>query len=705
MVFDPNMSIYYIDPSILVETELGDGSAPDNANNKFPETLYDNTIYLIRRTKFLTELSTTEKIETYVPLPTGTFSLNKIAIVGVPKPTDPDYDQLPAAVKELWGNDEAEYAQLLLNTNDRQSNMVIHNCNNFKMSRVCLMENNSNSDYYGDYLICLYDGCVADVEIDNCMFKNKNFDLSDLTTNESIHEYQINRFLNLRNSNHSNIIKITNSTIQSSGTRPAINLGYTQNIVLENITSYGAVSHDDNFVFIVDHSYHTKHNLFINNITHYDVSCSVSYKDSTRTFINDQFINKCEINNVSSSVVIKGNVAFNNLYTKPVIDIKIYSGYSNIQNINISNPYINGLNSRFIYVACERSNQDRTVEGQYITLRDITLTAADTRVTTERATYNVDPFDRNSGTLLQLVISTNDSTNMSNNPSNIFLVQRCTISAYAGIALRAQNALIDFNEIDILGCVELNTCVGKIKSVKTWYPGRAVVDSGHNLIYINTIMCNRQNEQYEYNGNEALSKSFKSKFLVTSCNTKFTNLNYNSTNHDGIPEGKSMYVCTNNITTGNYTVSTPRAYAQTWSIFRNGGTECSLKLVNECADNVVCPLILGGDPFKGFKFKLDKNEATLKIYCTLFNYNTPNDIFNHLKAKITLPDGSIVWSGVSGYWKLDGTSIWNNVDNNTSYCLNIPVTSTQTGDGYIEYYFDFYQNDASTYLDPYPEIV
>ena len=54
--------------------------------------------------------------------------------------------------------------------------------------------------------------------------------------------------------------------------------------------------------------------------------------------------------------------------------------------------------------------------------------------------------------------------------------------------------------------------------------------------------------------------------------------------------------------------------------------------------------------------------------------------------------------------KYENIITWNNVDNDVKFRLEIPVKSASAGDAYIEYYFDFYQNDAATYLDPYPII-
>ena len=95
-------NVIYVDPSIGT---AGDGSTPALALTDLPSEasgLQENTCYLIRRTD-----------GTACNLPSGTNnSLRRLLLMGMPFPSDPLHEFVPAEAKAAWGLDTARYANI-----------------------------------------------------------------------------------------------------------------------------------------------------------------------------------------------------------------------------------------------------------------------------------------------------------------------------------------------------------------------------------------------------------------------------------------------------------------------------------------------------------------------------------------------------------------------------------------------------------------
>lgn len=171
-------NIVYIDPTIEV---AGDGSTPATALNTFPNSLVNNTCYIIRRTAK----------ENYAELVNATnANLNNLIIMGMPKSRFSDeYTILPQEVKDAWGNDTEAYANVLANRT-----LVILNIKNFSLLNTFFFRNTEDtaekstgkSAMFMHYTSSSNEVFYRDVNvyIKGCKFGHFYYDMSDATYQE-----------------------------------------------------------------------------------------------------------------------------------------------------------------------------------------------------------------------------------------------------------------------------------------------------------------------------------------------------------------------------------------------------------------------------------------------------------------------------------------------------------------------------------------
>ena len=265
--------------------------------------------------------------------------------------------------------------------------------------------------------------------------------------------------------------------------------------------------------------------------------------------------------------------------------------------------------------------------------------------------------------------------------------------------LYAAFSILDLTDIDIIGNVALFNCVGKIKSISSYYPGYILRDDGSNLLYIGSITCNKENTQYSYNKQSSVILSGKSNILVHEVNGNCWTSDYWD------PTYPHSYICTNDGLAGNYTCRTGRSKCQTWSAKCNQSTtNCSLKLINESADDWHWPLRIGYDPFKGITKAVTAGSYNATFFIALYGYNLRFDeIKDRLFIRIKLPSGLYVYSN-AGECVLDTESTWENVEGTTNYKFVIPLDVTEDGNLEIDFTWSFYMDGGMTFLDPYPKL-
>lgn len=756
-------TVFFIDPAkryIDGATE-GDGSTMENAAFDFPtasndslnQTIGNNVVYLIRKS-----------IDGYyakLPFNRTDSNVESLIILGMPSPDEKYWDQLDEDTQELCKKDTgkaciAKYIDSDVDYSDRS--WKLDKCKNFTMANIRFMLRNQPND---DIWWCIDLGSTygTNVDIRNCEFGAMNeikddagkptgrtdiYDLTPIENTPGITESEINRsepkpfptgsyasykFINVSSTNWSSIVTLDKVVINHIGYNyGSIYIGKPRNVIINDVL-VNNVSGDG--LYQTTESYLNKYGIISWGYDEYKapyvtISNTKVYHYYTETVdacFNVVFggtVDRILINNVKAKTAIKQTYTppYKRVSVRPVFDILTRFTGSEIKNVTIDWPNIEGSSGHAIVVNYLNDNTSCPPQKQYTLFKDIVINAwqegrgFERYVSSERNISNEEADKGNPFLGYYLGLFKVGCISTANRiVSSDFLIQNIEINAPRGIACSISDAILDLTDANIVGCIQFENCVGKINSVSTYYPGYAIKDNGSSLVYIHTVTVNKLNTEYMYNGQPAISVSGKSHLLINTTNAKCWPDKTWTTDYP------HSYVCTNDGTAGNYTSRTGYSYCQTWSTKCNASnTGCSLKLTNNEADDWSWPLRIGYDPFRGIVKKVkdcipnfDADNFTpgmynAVFYLALYNYNNRFDeIKDRLFIRIKLPDGSFVYSN-SGICEQDD-STWEDANGATPYKFTIPVyIGDSNGDIEVDFTWSFYMRDAMTFLDPYPTL-
>ena len=181
--------------------------------------------------------------------------------------------------------------------------------------------------------------------------------------------------------------------------------------------------------------------------------------------------------------------------------------------------------------------------GQYNTVRNVTVTALQNyadNVCRYESTWNTTPYSYGYGCVHVQIEGA-----YFRQSANDFLLQNIHVNAPMGNAIYADQAMLDLADCDVVGSVSTRNCVGKIKSINTWYPGYAVDDRGNNTLYIGGITCNKDNPRWEYNSQYSVSIGYHSYMLVGVSNIRCYPATYTADFNATSYTYECNYICTN----------------------------------------------------------------------------------------------------------------------------------------------------------------
>ena len=702
--------VRYIDPSI---STAGDGTSPDQAYKDFPTTAdkyTENMVFIVRRTS--------DTVPAKLPV-NLTINTKSLVIWGMPKQNDGIYNLVPQEAKTDWGSDTGDYAYLYYDYgNDRDvSSIMSDNCKNFDMQHIALM---SDGNHNGGSKVFRFRnrtyGCNAVIKY--CWFRASK----DWVANGELlgddrwggRWLSINEGDTVSYTRFGHRVIFTNNRIDSYSRTdtPCFNFCYSEYIEIKDIDINIVQTGTNAQVFNVGRNDYSEKApiVFVDN-----VHAKYYYSDHRdcyiRTIMTFDRCAYCTIQNCSytKSETQHWTASGNRVKFNPFIYLNLLSAGSIIKDITIDYSDVYGEAQRGVDVVYSPKYDPEDAQyGQYTKLENVTVNCC----TTTAKYSDYDAYGNNENIYgggeptyweYHLVCCRIDH-NRDRVVSTDFLLKDLKITSPRGRAIYATHSLIDMKTMDIYGGVVLNNCMGKIGSIRTWYPGYVFYDDGGNLIHINQIICNRSNPSFPYKGQQAIIPTYRSNILVTSCNSEFMP---NGVNTEG--QRKCSYVCTNNnnfLGDGNYCVRNQRSFGKTWSVNRVGSYGgCSIKLYNDSqGSDWNFPLMIGGLPFKGITKNCPSAGSYIaRIYATTYGYDNPEQIADRVKVRITKKDQTII-SSFDGNWKLDTTSTWENIESGTAYVLEIPFTVDEAQDVEFEFEFSWEVNGGSTYLDPHPVI-
>ena len=564
----------------------------------------------------------------------------------------------------------------------------------------------------------------------------------------------IDAIASVNSSPFSNIVVIKNVTINTERDNAALNVGKPRNLIIENVVFNTVNGSYQTAAIHWGHDDFRAPTVSIRNVKVYYYFCDGWGCCYLKPVFSGR-VDRIDVNNVVVKPAKRQTVASieNKFGPAPIIDIVTRFTGSEFKNIYIDIPHVNG--TRGSVFSCTYNNDYTDLKiapsKQYSLVKDIYINAYDVKDSTKTESTEIEfspmqvkygiPDDPDNPTKYTLVQYSKVGENIEDGDpfyadypgllclghdnsymrvvSSEFLVQNININAYRGVAMRVSSAILDLTDTTIRGAISLQNSVGKIYEIESYYPGYLVRDNGNNLLYIQKLKANLDNEVYGYNSQPSVSDgahtlSGRSHLLI---NTSVGNC-WPSTYWD--PQYPHSYVCTNDGTTGNYSVRTGRSSARTWSAHRvpsdteTDATGCSLKLVNESADDWHWPLRIGCDPFKGIvKSVEDEGKYNATFFLALYNYyGRYDEIKDRLFIRIKLPDGSYVYSN-EGVCERDTTSVWDGVEGTTNYKFVIPLDIKKPS-GFrngidvlnieIDFTWSFYMLNTATFLDPYPTL-
>lgn len=698
LIHNAEHTFYYIDPTLEAG---GDGSSVATAANAFPaEMNTDNVIYLVRRTS----------IDTKANFPKLSSSKNwstpkSVVFMGMPKSTDELFASMPEDAKTSWVDDDQDYAYIYDPTTGSYS-FTWNGCTNFHMSRICFMTERANDT---TVINCSNSSYGSNVLLDHCWFRTA---LTDFTVSgASKSDRRAGKryiYFNDGVSGTGSSAKIINCRIDRYGNDRGIWLGVTRNIYIDNCT-FNLLQNSDGCEGIGWEwdGYQWGTELKATNLTaHYYYS---DVADRYMSAIIKGAVKRALVDTVTIDMgAVQNWSPYYNYYCsygQGCICLRTSCAGSVVENITATIGSI-GQRDRVVYLSYKQddpSDNRRIVSrGQYNTIRNVTVTAIQ-EYTSNACRYESSWYDTPCYYDYGL-INTSYEGDRYRQAANDFLLQNIHINAPMGSAIVAHQAMIDLADCDVVGGVKLFNCVGKIKSITTWYAGYAMNDNHHNTLYIGSITCNKNNPKWTYNAQYSVSISYNSYILVGTSNIRCYPTTYSATFESTSYTYECNYICTNDQMEGAYFARNIKSKAETWSVYRQGSSSnCSLRLTNETANDRYWPLQIGGVPFKGITQHVTAGDHTLTFYVTMYGYNDYSEIRHRFSAIIELPNGERVFSQ-AGNWELDETSVWENLDGYTSYKLTIPFHMEEEGDIVTSYSWFWYMVGAATFVDPFPTI-
>ncbi len=685
---DPNQK--YVDGAVL-----GDGSTPETPLWDFPTTLTDNKIYLVRRSANGYYASVSNN--------TSSNAVTSFVLWGMPKPTDDWWDKVPAQVRTLWLDEDKPKAYVRFSRNTSYHTINIPYCKNLDIRGFVFYSTGDCRSYCGIRSGTSCGGTNA--YIDHIHFRD--FD-NDFTTGQSPDYLAGGRYMDIgpSDSQYAHNVQLQNCTIDRCFREWALTLGRVQYIHINNLTINVLQCSESSAVI------EWTSDEWIAPFVTIENCYAWLYKWAQRDrYMPDIFGGDCTTLTAKHLTYKMAPSQYwtpynNEIYIGRLLSHNLRSPGSVVEDvvIDFSNE-ISGLWRDFIYLEY-RQNEPRTSRGdasygQYNIVKNVTINCS------RNPQYGCGGSDTGGNPWYESYYSRRGLITLTRYDrydrvaSSDYLIQDIHIVAPRGVALNLSHTLVDMKSCDVEGSVCMERCVGKLGTLTTWYPGYALYDGGGNILYIKSIVANRNNPNWEFNGQHAIVPSYRSNVLCGTTNTPFMPATFQGTNET---LSRNSYICTNDQTAGNYTVRNSFSSCKTWSINRVGSTGgCSLKLLNETAGDTSFPLLIGGEPFKGISSTVTAGDHVATIYLTMCGYNDYTQIKDKFRCRIRRADGSIVCQN-QGNWSEDTVSVWENVEGSTSYKLEIPFHMDEAGEIEFEYQFSWYMQGAATYLDPYPSI-
>ena len=673
--------VVYVDPS---RGSSGDGSTPANALKSLPATagdFQDNTCYIIRRTAETAAAT----------IPNGTnYDVTNLVIMGMPTASDAMWEFVPQAAKTAWGADSAQYANV--QSTAANGSFQLPYAQQFLLHRVYLFRDSINADNYilkfsnsSDYI-----GCFS---FQHCKFGSKgvNLDLSSYAG-----ELSASRCKSYVYIHYARMVDITDCTVNHAVTGNSQNahgiyVNWSDVLNVQDVRVYSAAWTDYG--------------------QYYPLCLSYGYSKGV----------ECNIVNVTQTVRLNGSashvpllMSVQGYISTRVRNVRVVTGtplsatrpssfqidYPVLNFYNVYEMNVDGIdatlsdcwNCKAPVLSMSRCYAGTYVPGVSKPVRNVSVTLADTAGIGSPISYANASQTGESYAAVVMEFSSSDSYLFAKVPCVDGIAVKCPRGkAFYGSNLRITDAEFE-------GSVCLRQTVADIRSIKTWFPGKAIHASDAAHVRVRSLTCNTENPTYPYDEDPAVASTYSDNgnVFVDASNTSLHPMAASSSRAQHIYQGIG---CNNEGAEGHFAFRCANGICDTWSVHRQGGGASALKLSNNACSGADT-MVLGRRPFNGMQLlPTTTGRHVLKAYVAFKGYARPEEMYRHFFISAQVGERTY-YSTLHGRWADDAASTWVNDSDLVQKVLEMPVDIPDTSPVDVRVYFSWYSAGGFVYLDP-----
>ncbi len=680
-------AVLYVDPS---KSTNGTGATPATAMNALPTavgSLRDNTCYLIRRTA---------EAKACV-LPSGTNnSITNIMFLGMPMASDEMWELVPDAAKTAWGSDAAEYANI--QTTSASCSLQLPYVQQFTMHRVYLCRSGVDASAYllrfnnsSDYI-----GCFS---FDHCKFGSKGIDMDVESYKTELTTARLCGYVYIY---YARMVSVTNTTINHGPTGYS---SYSHGIYCR----WADVMNVDNVrVFSPAGSSSSQaYPLMLAESSGEGVECNI------RNLVQTIRLNGTSGQYVPQLLSVQGYIALTvrNVVVKTGTPLSAnrpssyQPGYPllSFQNVyeltmdDIDLEYGDCWNTRAQVLQISRSYTSTYVPGCDKHIRNLKITMARESGIGASLSYE----NAASNGYNYAVASFEFGNDNGSVRAKCVQVDGITILAPRCKALYAE--CVRMTDATFEGSIHLKGAAADVKSLKTWFPGKAlnVYDGGH--VRVRDLVCNTENPDYGFNEDPAVGTTYSDNgnVFVDKSNTALRPMVAMGSRAEHIYQGIG---CNNEGADGHFAYRCANGLCDTWSVHRQGGGASALKLYNNTYSGAGT-MVLGRRPFNGMQLlPTSTGRHLLKAHIAFKGFAKPSELYRHFILSVEA-GGKTYYSTLHGRWADDSTATWVNDSDLTQMVLELPLDIVETESVDVRVCFSWYASAGFVYLDPDIELV
>lgn len=676
-----DFNVVYVDPS---RGTAGDGTTPAKALKSLPATAADfqnNTCYIIRRTA--------ESSACVVPNGTN-YDITNLLIMGMPMASDAMWELVPSEARTAWGSDSAQFAnvQSTVASGSFQLPYIQH----FLLHRVYLFRDAINAD---NYILKFYNssdfiGCYS---FEHCKFGSKGINL-DVASYSG--EFTASRCKSYVYVYYARMVNISDCTINhaitgNSSNGDGIYVYWADVLNVQDVRVYSAAWTDYGQYYPLHLSYQYSKGVECNIV---NVTQTVRRNGSASHVPLLMYVQGYISMNVRNVKVVTGNALSTVKPSSYVIDYPmIYFG--SCYEMNLDGVDVNLTecwNCKAAVLSMSRCYASSYVPGVAKPIKNVTVKLADTAGIGSPITYANATQSGESYAAVVMDFSSSDAQVYAKVPC----VDNILVKCYRGKAFYGNN--VRLTEAEFEGGVFLQYSVADIKSVKTWFPGKALFAGNGTHMRVRELVCNTENPTYPYNEDPAIASTYSDNgsIFVDESNTALYPMTEQSGKASHIYQG---FGCNNEGAEGHFAYRCANGLADTWSVHRQGGGASALKIYNNVCTQAET-MVLGRRPFNGMQLlPTTTGRHIVKAYIAFKGYAKPAEMYRQFFLSVQV-GGRTYYSTLHGRWSNDPTSVWVNDTDLTQMVLELPIDIDEVKPVDVRAYFSWYAAGGFVYLDP-----